>query len=207
MPSATPPEEEVVRLLQDARAGSAEALGRLLEACRPYLLLVANRQLAPGLRRKVGCSDLLQDTFLEAQRDFSGFQGGTQDELRAWLARILLNNLAETARRYRGTRKRQADRELFLGVNPVWEPDDEPLDSGASPSAQAMAQEQGDELERVLGRLAEHYREVIRLRHHEGLSFEENGRRTGRSAEAARKVWVRALEQLRQILEAGHEPE
>jgi RNA polymerase sigma-70 factor (ECF subfamily) len=199
MPPETQPEEEMVRLLEDARAGSTQALGQLLEACRPYLLVVATRQLDPDLRRKAGCSDLLQETFFEAQRDFSRFQGETQDDLRAWLVRILLNNLAETAQRYRGTRKRQVDREVVLA--------DDLVDSGPSPSAQVMAREQDDQLERVLGQLPNHYRDVIRLRHHEQLSFEEIGQRTGRSAAAARKVWVRALEQMQQILEAGHGPD
>jgi RNA polymerase sigma-70 factor (ECF subfamily) len=207
MARGTQPEEEMLRLLEDARAGSTQALGQLLEACRPYLLVVANRQFDPDLRRKVGCSDLLQDTFLEAQRDFSAFQGETQDELRAWLSRILLNNLAETVQHYRGTCKRQVDREVFLAGNPAWERGDELVDSGPSPSAQVMAREQGDELERVLGQLPDRYREVIRLRHHERLSFEAIGQRMGRSPEAARKLWVRALEQLRQILEAGHGPD
>jgi RNA polymerase sigma-70 factor (ECF subfamily) len=207
MARGTQSEEAMLRLLEDARAGSSQALGQLLEACRPYLLVVANRQFDPDLRRKAGCSDLLQDTFYDAQRDFSRFHGETQDELRAWLLRILLNNLAETAQRYRGTCKRQVDREVSLAGHPDSAGDDALVDTGPSPSAQAMAREQDDEVERVLRRLPEHYRDIIRLRHHERLPFAEIGQRTGRSAEAARKVWMRALEQMRQILEAGHGPD
>ena len=57
--------------LQAARDGSREAMGNLLEACRAYLLLVANRELAADLRAKGGASDLVQDTFLEGHRNFS----------------------------------------------------------------------------------------------------------------------------------------
>jgi hypothetical protein len=63
------------QLMQAARAGSAEALGRLLEGCRAYLLLAANRQLDADLQAKGGPSDLVQETFLEAQKDFPPFQG------------------------------------------------------------------------------------------------------------------------------------
>ena len=35
--------------LRAARQGSREAMGKLLEACRAYLLLVANRELATDL--------------------------------------------------------------------------------------------------------------------------------------------------------------
>ena len=58
----------------DARQGSLDALGRLLESCRNYLLLLANQQLREDLQAKAGGSDLVQDTFLEAQRDFRAFR-------------------------------------------------------------------------------------------------------------------------------------
>jgi RNA polymerase sigma-70 factor (ECF subfamily) len=48
-----------------ARKGSREALGRLLETCRPYLLLVANNELDRDLQAKAGASDLVQETFIE----------------------------------------------------------------------------------------------------------------------------------------------
>ena len=103
-----------MRWLPEARAGSPEALGRLLEACRRYLLLVAERELDPALRPKGGASDLVQETFLEAQRDFAGFRGRSQPELRAWLRQILRNNLANFHRRFRDADKRRLDREVSL---------------------------------------------------------------------------------------------
>src|SRR5436305_11185825 len=102
------------QLLAAARAGSTEALGRVLETCRRYLLLVAERQLDPKLRAKGGASDLVQQTFLEAQRDFARFQGTSEAELLAWLSRLLQNNVGDLARRYRGTGKRDIEREVAL---------------------------------------------------------------------------------------------
>src|SRR5262245_26207367 len=67
------------RWLPAARAGSSEALGQVLEACRGYLLLIAGQELEPALRAKGGASDLVQQTFLEAQRDFAGFHGTTHE--------------------------------------------------------------------------------------------------------------------------------
>src|SRR5262249_26022430 len=100
--------------LAAARAGSHEALGRALEICRGYLLLGAERQLGTDLRAKGGASDLVQETFLEAQRDFVQFQGTSEEELRAWLQRLLLNNLGNFARRYRATHCREVGREQAL---------------------------------------------------------------------------------------------
>src|SRR5215470_12639237 len=92
---------DVVRWLSQARAGSRDALGQMLEAYRTYLLLIANQQLSPELQAKGGASDLVQDTFFEAQRDFAGFAGNSADELQAWLRQLLLHNLANFARQYR----------------------------------------------------------------------------------------------------------
>src|SRR5262245_5783304 len=100
--------------LAAARAGSHEALGEALEACRRYLLLVAQRELAPELQAKGGASDLVQQTFLEAQRDFPRFAGTTEAELLAWLRCILLHNLGKFSRQYRGTQKRGLEREVTL---------------------------------------------------------------------------------------------
>src|SRR5262245_50318676 len=100
--------------LPAARAGSQEALGLALEACRNYLLLIAERELDPDLRAKGGASDLVQETFLEAFRDFSRFHGTSEVELLAWLRQLLLHNLANFARRYRDTAKRQVGREVPL---------------------------------------------------------------------------------------------
>src|SRR6516164_8048548 len=106
--------EDAMRSLSAARTGSAEALGEALEACRGYLLLIARRELGPDLQAKAGASDLVQQTFLEAQRDFAGFHGDTKAELLAWLRRLLLNNLANFARDYRETAKRHIGREVRL---------------------------------------------------------------------------------------------
>ena len=63
------------------------------------LLRIARREVPNALRGKASASDLVQQTFLEAVRDFAQFQGSTVAELRAWLRRILRNNLANLTRR------------------------------------------------------------------------------------------------------------
>jgi RNA polymerase sigma-70 factor (ECF subfamily) len=184
--------------LAAARTGSPEALGRALEICRGYLLLVAERQLGTDLRSKGGASDLVQETFLEAQRDFHQFQGTSDEELRAWLQRLLLNNLGNFARRYRATHCRDVGREQAL------EPGDSSNAGGGiaaptpSPSGQAMEREQAEELQRALQRLPDDYRQVITLRYLDELSFEDIGQRMSRSADAARKLWSRAMDRLRE---------
>ena len=72
-----------------------------------------------------------------------------------------------------------------------------------SPSGQAMAREQAQALQQALARLPDEYRQVIAGRYQELLSFEEIGRHLHRSAEAARKLWWRAIERLQEELDAS----
>jgi RNA polymerase sigma-70 factor (ECF subfamily) len=198
-------ESEAALLLSEARGGSADALGRLLEHYRPYLLLVAERELDPGLRAKGGASDLVQETFLEAHRDLPRlFTGSSDDELRAWLRRLLLNNLGTFARSFRGTAKREVGREVCLGAD---DSRSEPVNGlaarGDTPSRVMMANESAETIKHALSRLPDDYRRVIQLRYEESRSFEEVGRIMGRTPEAARKLWARAMERLRAEWEAG----
>ena len=105
--------------IEAARAGSPTALGVLLEACRPHLIAVAQRELEANLRVKAAPSDLVQETCLDAQRDFARFQGGTEEEVRAWLGRVLLNNVGGLRLRFRTAGKRQLNVNI-AGTVPVF---------------------------------------------------------------------------------------
>ena len=195
---------EIERWISDARHGSRSSLGHLLEACRPYLLLMANEELSPKLLAKAGASDLVQESFLEAQRDFERFQGTSEPELLAWLRRILLNNIATFGRLFRETGKRQLDREVALSDTALDQLLLALVDRGESPSSVVAGRERDGVLKQCLGRLPEQYRQVIRWRNYDRCSFEEIGDRMGRSAEAARKLWARAIEHLQQFLDSPH---
>jgi RNA polymerase sigma-70 factor (ECF subfamily) len=198
-----PQDDEIAQWLAAARTGSQEALGRALEACRGYLLLVAQRELNPALHAKGGASDLVQETFLEAQRDFAGFQGGSEAELLAWTRRLLLNNLANFTRRYRETAKRHLGREVPLATdNSRGAPKLAVPAPTPTPSVEAMANEQALALQRALARLPEDYRQVICWRYVEQRSFDEIASLLQRSPNAARKLWARALERLQQEMGA-----
>jgi RNA polymerase sigma-70 factor (ECF subfamily) len=199
-----PGTEDFERWMDEARAGSKEALGEMLEMCRRYLLSIAQGELAPDLQAKGSPSDLVQETFLEAQRDFVQFGGTSEQELLRWLRQILLHNVGTFSRLFRETSKRDLTREITAGAGPfentLWNivPDD-----GSSPSRVAMQHEQAVALQRALARLPDDYRQVIMLRYEQQHAFEEIGRRMNRSPEAVRKLWARAMERLRQEWEGS----
>jgi RNA polymerase sigma-70 factor (ECF subfamily) len=201
MPDTRP---KVVQWLSDARAGSQEALGRLLETCRAYLLLVAEHELASDLRAKGGASDLVQQTNLEAVRDFGHFHGQTEADWLAWLRRLLLNNLVSFTRLYRDTEKRQVTREVPLEPGSSTDPRGiEPRAGGDSPSELIVKAEADEAIRRAVERLPEDYGRVIKLRYGEGRSFEEIGALLGLTANAATKLCLRAVRRLQQEMEAA----
>ena len=191
--------------LADARAGSPHALGEALQACRGYLLLIAEKELDPALRPKGGASDLVQETFVKAQRHFERFHGTGGDELRAWLRRMLLNHLADFRSLYQEATKRQAAREVPLQGDASSLGNRTLADGGPSPSHVAMAKEQAEAVQRLLDRLPEDYRQILHLRYQEERPFEEISQLMNRSPNAVRKLWARALERLQQEWDVDHE--
>jgi RNA polymerase sigma-70 factor (ECF subfamily) len=151
------------------------------------------------LNAKAGGSDIVQDTFLEAQRIFDRFTGTSQTEMLAWLRAILLNKMATFTRQFRGTDKRQVNREVMFDSTTGPQPD--ALQARTrTPSSEVMHDEQAAAVASALQRLPEHYRQVIVWRQWDELPFEEIARRLGRGVDAARMVWWRAIEKLQQEL-------
>ena len=206
----TTPAPAAPDLLDRARAGDSAALGPLLERYRQYLTLLARLQIGRALGAKFGGSDVVQETFLEAHRDFHGFLGGTPGELTAWLRQILARNLANQVRRYRGTRRRDVRLEQGL-VSALGESSERLADAlaapGASPSQEAARGESAVRLAEALARLPPDYREALVLRNLEELTFPEVAERMGRSIESVKKLWARGLARLRPLLDSGEAPE
>jgi RNA polymerase sigma-70 factor, ECF subfamily len=190
-------------LLEQARTQDGAAFGQLLELYRSYLTLLARLKLGRQLRSKTDSADLVQETFLEAHRHFAAFRGGTEAEFVSWLRQILAGRLAKLARRYMGTQGRDVrlERDLLVALDES----SQRLERGlaarqSSPSQQAAGREQAVLLAEALDRLPTAYREVLILRHLEGLSFPDVARRMGRTQPSVKKLWARALPRLRDAL-------
>ena len=190
-------------LLAAARGGNAQAMGVLLQSFRPYLLAVARRGLPENLRAKYDGTDVVQETLLEAHRGFQGFDGSDADDLRVWLGGILKHNLLDLIRRHVQASKRSIARERPLadGLESGEYPGGA-IDPCPTPGTLSIAREDVSALREALSRLPADEQAVIVFRHFESLSFQEVGRRMGRSPEAARKLWTRAIARLQHLLES-----
>jgi RNA polymerase sigma-70 factor, ECF subfamily len=184
--------------LEYARQGSLDSLGQAFELCRPFLIKVATDELGADLRAKVDVSDLVQETFLEAFRDFEQFTGKTKKEWKAWLRTILKHNLLHVVRRYRESAMRDLAREVGIdqGDSQGVQGGDLVADS-TSPSGRAMREERNAGLQRAIERLPKRDRLVLLLKFQEQCTFEEMGRRLGCSGAMAHKRWSAAIDRLR----------
>jgi RNA polymerase sigma-70 factor (ECF subfamily) len=181
-----------------ARGGSAQALGSLLAECRDYLLLVADRELDANLRVKVSPSDMVQETFIETQRHFTGFVGNSEPELLAWLRRILINKMLSARRKYRDTHLRNINREISLNDSNVNISADVALRSdSATPSQYALLDEQLRGVELALASLPADYQQVLRLRYWDKLPLTQIAQQMERTPDAVQKLWFRAVERFK----------
>ncbi len=188
------------QLLAQARLANGEGLGALLELYRDYLGVLAGARLGERLRGVVNPSDVVQQTFLEACRDFGQFEGTNSAQWRAWLRRILAHNLAAVVERHLRARKRDLRRQVSLDQGAGAGLGASLAGPGSSPSAAARRHEAAAVLTDRLARLPAPERRVLRLRNLQGLAFKEVARRMGRTPGAVRVLWLRALDRLRRLL-------
>jgi RNA polymerase sigma-70 factor (ECF subfamily) len=169
-----------------------------------YLKLLVTAQLDDRLRGRVSPSDIVQESFCEAHRDFSQFRGQTAGEFVVWLRRIVVNNILRTVEQHMLAEKRDVRREVSMEeIGRRLEQSTVRLETllaveDASPSGYAVQREDEIRLADTLAQLPADYREVIILRHIEGLPFDDVGKRMQRSAGAVRMLWLRALKLLRE---------
>ena len=171
----------------------------LLEEYRAYLRVMARRQLDSRIHARVDASDVVQQTFLEAHRDFAGFCGQTEEEWMAWLQRILHNNVAQSIQQHIFVQKRTVDKEKSLDDS---KRTGHPLRDAlavdqSSPSQRAMRGENAVRLAQAIETLPDDQREAIRLRHLEGWPLARIAEHFGRTEVAVAGLLKRGLKRLK----------
>jgi RNA polymerase sigma-70 factor (ECF subfamily) len=178
-------------LLRQARRGDLQARGELLDGFRPYLrAIVETRRSALGSVR-LDSSDVIQDVLLAAHRNFDQFRGGSMAELTAWLRQVALHTAGKAVRNQSAARRTPAA-EVTFNVDAL-------AADTSTPSGQASDHEEAARLAAALERLPEDMSAVIRGRHVEQASYALLAERLGRSEEAVRALYTRALRRLREL--------
>lgn len=180
------PAEISRELLEQAKAGSPEALNRLYERCAGRLLALIRLRLGKDLRSRLESRDILQATLLKSLEHLNDLNGNETRSLMAWLARIAEHEIRDCAD-FHHRQRRDAARESALD-------DAAPLPAlTRSALSRVILNEQAAQLETALESLSETHREVIVLRKFEELSFAEIATRLGKSEDACRMLLARAM--------------
>jgi RNA polymerase sigma-70 factor (ECF subfamily) len=191
-------------LLDRVRQGDAQALAEFLTASRASLLAYINRQLGPALRAKVEPEDILQEVSVGAVRSLPAVDLSSQDPF-GWLCQIAQHRIVDAHRRFFGSQKRAAGREIGLqrdtgdGRGNLI---DMIVASITSPSQAFSRNQRQMRLEDAIAQLPEQSREALRLRYVEGLPSKDVADRLGKSDGAIRVLLSRSLAQLRVALDS-----
>jgi len=183
----------VETLIAAAKAGSREALGELLQQFRSFLKDRARHHLDPNLKVKAEESDLVQESLLAALQGFPEFKGFSEDEITAWLVRILAHRAINLHKHFRGTVKRDIGRERPLSTAAVMRAPQREQEDGARDEIVGQGEKRAALMRRTLRKLPGDYQLVVKLYYREKKSFEEVAVCMDRSVDAVRKLWGRAL--------------
>ena len=174
------------------------SIGRL----RPWLQMIADRELPARLRGRIDPSDIVQQTLLKAWQGESDFQGSTHEQRLAWLRTILKNTIRDQNRRLLGSMKRGSGREQL--ATEMFTEDNPGLSAyatarGPTASGEIAALEDALTLANAMERLPLEQRRVIELRHFENLSHAAIAKQLNKTEPAVRMLWVRALRSLQKV--------
>ena len=186
MGTAMAEEGQDTSLVARARAGDRTAFDGLCRKLGDRLRAFVVSRIPASHRGRLDADEILQDALVRAFGSIGSFRGQSVDEFRRWLAGVA----AKTVLRHEEETRRHLTLEIGSGV----------AAKGVSPSKALRREERFDRLEGAFNSLSGDYREVVHLTRIQGLTIKEAAARMGRSPEATKKLFWRALRQLRKTM-------
>jgi RNA polymerase sigma-70 factor (ECF subfamily) len=160
------------------------------------------------LQGRVDPSDVIQEAFIDATRRVGEYASEPSPmPFYLWLRFLVGQAILEQHRRHLGAKGRDAGREVSLYRGPMPEATSAAivahlLGRQTSPSQAAIRAERKIRLQTALNQMDPIDREVLVLRHYEGLSNGEVAVVLGLDKSAASKRYARALVRLKDVLSA-----
>jgi RNA polymerase sigma-70 factor (ECF subfamily) len=184
--------QATLALLDRIREGHPE-FDQLFERYRSVLRRVIDLRLDNRMRSRLDASDIVQETQIEALRRLPDYLERRPMPFGLWLRRTAYERLIMHRRQHVGSSKRSVRRELPLPDHSSALLARKLIAQGPSPSQEFNLKERCAEVRQAVARLPETDREVLLMRHFEGLSYREIGYVLDIEPAAARKRNGRAL--------------
>ena len=181
-------------LLAGMQAGDDNAFEACVRAHCGQLLVVARRIL----RNEEDARDAVQDAFLSAFKDISGFEG--RSHLGTWLHRIVVNAALGRLRNLKRHPEKSIE-DLLPHFGEGEHQLDPPAPWKATPATVLEQQESRELVRRCISQLPEGYRTILLLRDIEGWDTEETAQVLGTSPGVVKTRLHRARQALRSLLD------
>ena len=191
--NAAPEEERDAELIAAYLAGSDEAFNRLVLRHHRLAFNLAYRFVSDY----EDANDLAQEAFIRVHKSLKRFKGTCS--FKTWLYKIVLN-LARN--RYRWKKRRGEFTKVSLD-NPGRDPDSGPMevpDESLSVGTQMRRKEIQARIEESLNQLPTEFREVLVLRHMEGMTYTEISKLLGCAEGTIKSRLHRARTEIRKLL-------
>jgi RNA polymerase sigma factor (sigma-70 family) len=189
------------RLIQGLRTGDDRIVGEFCEQYGDRLHRLADKNLAPGVRRRVGPEDVVQSACRTFLRRAKGGQFELEDSESLWrlLCAITLTKVRAQVR-FHMREKRGLNREEALA--PADESGETEIDAADPQPNPAEAAEFADFFEQLLTGLDDQERQVVDLKLQQ-LTNEEVAARLGTSERTARRILKRVQSRLTRALDGA----
>ena len=140
-----------------------------------------------SLRARLESRDILQATFLKSFQHLDDFAGQNGRSLLGWMMRIAEHEIRDRADfHYRQQRDAKQEENLSGQVDVL-------AARSRSALSRLILDERAERVEAALGSLTDAHRQVILLRTYEELSFPEIAKVLGKSEDASRMQYARAM--------------
>jgi len=181
------------RLLKRVATGDRDAIGTLMTEHRKYLRRIIDARMEPRLRQKLDPSDVVQETLALASQRIDDYLARRPASFRIWLRGTALEQLVDARRRHRA-QKRSLEREVR--ISDVSSMAIAKAIAASRPSERLLRREIVAQVRDALDNMPEADREILVMRHAEGLSNGDVAELLELELKTASKRYGRALQRL-----------
>lgn len=184
-------------LIRRAQSGDEDSWAQLVEQHTAGLRRRIRSRLSPPVRRRISDSDVVQETWMVANRRLQDFESQGPGSFQAWLGAIAEHTARGFVKRHARAAKRDARTEVTRGARV-----ETAHFAGRRPtaSAEAMGRELRGRIGEAMAVLPKDYRTIIELLQHRRVTIAEAAELMGRTPNAIKKLHGRALGELAEIL-------
>ncbi|MCE2753160.1 MAG: sigma-70 family RNA polymerase sigma factor [Pirellula sp.] len=169
---------------------------------KPLLKAIVSRKIDKELGGKADASDVLQDALSAAQANIEQMATKTPREFRGYLRRVLMTKIQDLKRRFLKSQKRDVHREL--NAEDISSDEFRQIaDNDGSPLDLLIDEEHFRRVMQAIGDLPPEIQKVLAWRFEQDMTYEEIGKKLGRTKDDVRMLMQRCIARLKQRFEEG----